>query len=83
MRRYIQFTSKTNPVSPEVLEELSKIEELGDVISQGADRQGFYIIYYRCRVPEKIEEATQAMSQWGTAIECTGEEISDQRLGLR
>ena len=83
MRRYIQFTSKTNPVSPEVLEELSKMAELSAVISQGADRKGSYIIYYRCLVPERIAEVLEAMIQWGTAIECTGEEVSDQRLGLR
>jgi len=83
MRRYIQLTSKTNPISPEVLKELSRIEGLGDLLSQGANSQGFYIVYYRCSAPERIEEVCEAMNPWGTAIECTGEEVSDHRLSLR
>ena len=83
MRRYIQFTSNTNPPSLEVLEGFEKMEELSAIIGQGADHKGFYIIYYRCLAPERITEVLEAMNQWGTAIECTGEEVSDHRLSLR
>jgi len=83
MRRYVQFTSNTNPPPPEVLEKFEKMEELSAIIGQGADRKGFYIIYYRCLTPDRIAEVTEAMSPWGTAIECTGEEVSDHRLSLR
>ncbi len=81
MRRFIRFhTSLTLSV---VKGELDKMEELSAIVQEthGAVKPS-YDIYYECLAPDRISEVMVAMRQWGTAVECTGEEVADHRSGL-